>query len=207
MELRTLVPINRKRFIVGFFVSNVVLFGVVAGVASAGVGTVVPVGGVGTFTITFDELQGEGFEQRSTIERGSGCEQYPVSVAQIDRGTIRGLHLFKDVAVPASGDSFRVSITADSAEYYGLDQQFTNLKGDIAFDGEQTAEYDSSGAEDQLRITASRVTIEDGRISTDNQFITQLSLGDLTVDVERNPDDGGPDLPEPTCLSRNGTAA
>lgn len=207
MECRTLVPIDRKRFLVGFLVSNLVLVGVVAGMASAGVATAVPLGGVGTFAITFDELQGDGFEQHSTIERSDGCERYPVSVARIDEGTIEGLHLFKDVEMPATGETVRISIEADSADFQRLDQQFTHLEGDIAFDGEQVTEYDTSGGEETMRITASDITIENGEITTDSQFISQLSLADLDVEVIQNPDDGGLDAPEPTCLSENESAA
>lgn len=207
LDYRTLVPIDRKRFVVGFLVSNVVLAGVLVGMVSAGVATAVPLSGVGTFAIAFDELEGNGFEQRSTLDSSEGCAEYPASVARIDSGTIQGLHLFKDVEMPATGNTVRVSIEADSADFRQLDQQFTHLEGDIAFDGEQTTEYDSSGEVDTMRISASSVTIQNGEITTDSQFISQLSLDELDVELIQNPDDGGLDAPEPTCTSGNSSAA
>lgn len=198
------MPIDRKRFLVGFLVTNVVMVGVVAGMVSAGVGAAVPAAGVGTFTIEFDELRGEEFEQRSAMDSTDGCGRYSVNVAQMDSGTIEGLHLYKDVEMPI-GDTVRVSIESESADFQGLNQQFTHLEGDIAFDEDQVTEYDTES--DQMRISASSITIEDGTIHTDSQFITQLSLDELSVDTIQNPDDDAPEPPETDCLAENSTAA
>ncbi|WP_436345966.1 hypothetical protein [Natronorubrum sp. FCH18a] len=198
------MPIDRKRFLVGFLVTNVVMVGVVAGMVSAGVGAAVPAAGVGTFTIEFDELRGEEFEQRSAMDSTDSCGRYSVNVAQMDSGTIEGLHLYKDVEMPI-GDTVRVSIESESADFQGLNQQFTHLEGDIAFDEDQVTEYDTES--DQMRISASSITIEDGTIHTDSQFITQLSLDELSVDTIQNPDDDAPEPPETDCLSENSTAA
>ncbi len=203
MEYGTLVPIDRKRFLVSFLVTNVVLVCVLTGMITAGVGAAVPTAGVGTFAITFDELHGEGFEQRSTMGSTETCGQYSVNVAQIDNGTIEGLHLFKDVEMPVTGETVRVSIQSDDVEFQGLSQKFTHLEGDLSFDEDQVTEYDTEGSQDQMRISASSITIEDGTIHTDRQFITKLSLDDLTVDTIRNPDDEGLETRENDCLAGN----
>ena len=203
------MPINRKRFVVGFLVSNVVVACLIAGMVSAGVGAAVPTAGVGTFAITFDELHGSGFEQESTIGSTDGCERYSVTAARIDEGTIHGLHLFKDVEVPLTGDTVRVSIESDRAEFQGLHQRFTHLEGDIAFEGDQVTEYDTDGPRDTMRISASSITIEDGAMHTDNQFITKLSLDDLTVETITNPEGEGLETPSSTtdCLAGSNATA
>lgn len=195
------MAIDRKRFLIGFVVSNVVLVAVLAGMVSAGAGAAVPAAGVGTFSITFDELHGEEFEQSSTLSSTEQCDEHAISNAQIERGTIEGLHLFQDVEAPVVDDTYRVSIEADSVDYQGLDQQFVFLEGDIGFDEDQTVEYDASGEEDQMRVSAPEVTIQDGEIATSSQFITQLSLDDLDLSVESDPDEADqPPSPEVECL-------
>ncbi|QLK27435.1 hypothetical protein HYG81_07505 [Natrinema zhouii] len=199
------MPIDRKRFIVSFLVTNVVLACVLTGMITAGVGAAIPTAGVGTFAVTFDELHGEGFEQESTMGGTETCGQYSVNVAQIDEGTIEGLHLFKDVEMPVTGETVRVSIQSDDVEFQGLSQKFTHLEGDLSFDEDQVTEYDTEGSQDQMRMSASSITIEDGTIHTDRQFITKLSLDDLTVDTIRNPDDEGLENRENDCIAENST--
>lgn len=209
MEVYTAVPIDRTRFLVGFVVSNVVLVAVLAGMVSAGAGAAIPAAGVGTFSVTFDELQGEEFEQYSSLEHTETCDEHAVNVAQIESGTIEGLHLYQDVEAPVTDDTYRVSIQADDVEFDGLSQQFVHLEGDISFSEDQTAEYDTDGDEDRMRVTAPEVTIQDGQIATDSQFISQLSLDDLEVDVISDPDDDPVESPEVECLAvpEDGAAA
>lgn len=193
------MPIDRKKFIVAFLAANVLLGSVFGAFASAGTRIAVPMSDTGGFTVAFDELEGNGFEQYSTMEDNGVCEQYPVSETRINNGTIEGLHLFKDLEMPVANDTVRVSIRADSMEFEGLTQRFTYLEGDLAFDGEQVVEYDDD--HDRMRISAQNITIEDSAIQTENQYITYLSLDELDVDVETNPDDAGVDAPDIECLS------
>ncbi|MDF9744631.1 DUF6230 family protein [Natrinema salsiterrestre] len=193
------MPTDRKKFIVAFLGANVLLISVVGGFATTGTSVAVPMSDTGGFTVAFDELEGNGFEQYSTMEDNGVCEQYPVSETRIDNGTIEGLHLFKDLEMPVANDTVRVSIRADSMEFEGLTQRFTYLEGDLSFDGEQVVEYDDD--RDRMRISARNITIENSSIQTENQYITYLSLDELDVDVETNPDDAGVDAPDVECLS------
>ncbi|WP_226004231.1 hypothetical protein [Natrinema salinisoli] len=193
------MPTDRKKFIVAFLGANILLITVVGGFASTGTSVAVPMSDTGGFTVAFDELEGNGFEQYSTMEDNGVCEQYPVSETRIDNGTIEGLHLFKDLEMPVANDTVRVSIRADSMEFEGLTQRFTYLEGNLSFDGEQVVEYDDD--RDRMRISARNITIEDSAIQTENQYITYLSLDELDVDVETNPDDAGVDAPDIECLS------
>lgn len=199
------MPIDRKRFTVAFLVANVVLIGVLSGLAAAGVGVAVPITGASGFTVAFDELEGDGFEQYSTMESHDGCASYPVSETRIDNGTIEGLHLFKDLEMPVTNETVRVSIESDSMEFQGLSQRFTHLEGNITFEGTQVVEYDDD--RDTMRISARNITIQNGTIQTENQYITHLSLDELSVDVVTNPDETGGETPAIDCQSTNGTAS
>ncbi|MBZ6495434.1 hypothetical protein [Natrinema longum] len=195
------MPIDRKRFVVVFLVANVVLIGFLAGVASVGAGVAVPATGVGGFTVAFDELRGDGFEQYSTMESHEGCERYPVSETRIQSGTIEGLHLFKDLEMPVTDDTFRVSIEAEHVEFEGLNQRFTHLEGDIRFEEDQVVEYEEG--EERMRISSPDITIEDGTIQTENQYITQLSLEELDVAMVANPEETDTTPPVIDCQAEH----
>ncbi|WP_254525190.1 hypothetical protein [Natrinema caseinilyticum] len=196
------MPIDRKRFTVAFLAANVLLVCFVAGLLSAGVTLAVPTGDVGGFTVAFDELQGEGFEQDSTMSSRDGCGTYPVSETRITNGTIDGLHLFKDLEMPITDDTVRVSIKAERVAFRGLDQQFTELKGNISFEGDQVVEYDT--AADRMRVTSRNITIEDGSIQTETQYITRLSLDELNVGVVTNPENSEGDGSVINCRTETG---
>ncbi|SER19088.1 DUF6230 family protein [Natrinema salaciae] len=191
------MPIDRTRFTAAFLVTNVFLITVLGALATAGVTVAAPITGAGGFTVAFDELHGEGFEQYSTMEGHDGCERYPVSETRIDNGTIDGLHLFTDLEMPITDKTVRVSIAAENASFQGLNQRFTHLEGDIAFEEDQVVEYDDD--HERMRISASNITIENGTIQTETQYITHLSLDELAIDVELDPDDAGVDAPEIDC--------
>lgn len=197
------MPTDHKKFIVAFLAANVLLVSAFGALASTGASVAVPMSDTGGFTVAFDELEGNGFEQYSTMEDNGVCEQYPVSETHIDNGTIEGLHLFKDLDMPVANDTVRVSIRAERMEFEGLTQRFTYLEGDLAFDGEQVVEYDDD--QDRMRITSQNITIENSSIQTENQYITYLSLDQLDVDVESNPDDAGVDAPAIECLADGGS--
>lgn len=195
------MPIDRKRFTASFLATNVFLITVFGALATAGVTVAVPITGAGGFTVAFDELQGDGFQQYSAMESHDGCERYPVSETRIENGTIDGLHLFKDLEMPGIDETVRVSIEAENASFQGLDQRFTHLEGDIAFESDQVVEYDRGN--DSMRITASNITIENGTIQTETQYITHLSMDELDVDLIQDPDDAGVDAPEIDCRADN----
>jgi hypothetical protein len=197
------VPTDRKQFIVAFLAATVLLISVFGAFASAGATVAVPMSDTGGFTVAFDELKGNGFEQYSTMEGHEACAQYPVTEARIDNGTIEGLHLFKDLEMPVANDTVRVSIRGTNTEFEGLTQRFTHLEGDIAFDGEQVVEYDND--RDRMRVSARNITIENSTIRTESQYITYLSLNELDVGVETNPDDSGDDGPKIDCLADGGS--
>ncbi|MFC7154465.1 DUF6230 family protein [Halomarina halobia] len=194
------MPIDKKRFATVFLVGNLLLLGVGAGVVMGGVAVAVPTAGVGGFTVTFDELKGQGFQQYATLENNSDCSAYPASVAQIEEGTIEGLNLYKDIESP-TGDTVRVLITTDeTVQFTGLTQKFTYLNGDLTFDQGQRIEAGapSSDVEDQLSLSSPAITIEDGRIKAQSQFVESITLKGTVVKTEVNPNESA-DMPESAC--------
>ncbi|WP_435318596.1 DUF6230 family protein [Haloarchaeobius sp. TZWSO28] len=198
------MAIDRHRFLAIFVVSNVLITATLAGVVAGGVAVAVPTAGVGGFTVEFQELQGEGFQQYATLENNSECQAYPSAVAQIDRGTITGLRLYKDVTVPKSmpggGNTVRMVITSDeTVKFSGLTQKFTYLDADLTFDDGQKITTDA-GKDDGFGIDADSITIEDADIKVQSQFVNSITLEGSTVQTKVNPDHEA-DFPKSACAA------
>ncbi|QLG49207.1 hypothetical protein [Natrinema halophilum] len=199
------MPIDRKRFITAFLVANVLLISVFAGLVSTGVTVAIPMTDANGFTVAFDELDGDGFTQYSTLQSRDGCGEYPVSETRINNGTIEGLHLFKDLEMPVTDHRVRVSIEAENVQFQGLNQRFTNLGGNLSFEGEQVVEYNTTS--DRMQISSQNITIEDGTIQTETQYIAHLSLDDVGVSVKPNPSDSRNGDTGNTCREVNRSAS
>ncbi|WP_435332997.1 DUF6230 family protein [Haloarchaeobius sp. TZWWS8] len=198
------MAIDRHRFIAVFLVSNILITGLLAGVVAGGVAVAVPTAGVGGFTVEFNELQGEGFQQYATVENTSECDAYPSAVAQIDSGTIKGLKLYKDVKIPegmpGGGDTVRMAITSDeTVRFSGLTQKFTHLRADLAFDDGQKITTDG-GKDNDFGINADSITISNAEINVQSQFVNSITLEGSTVKTVVNPDDKA-EFPETACAS------
>lgn len=201
------MAINKRRFAIAFVVGNVLLMGVGASIVMGGVAVAVPTADVGGFTVTFDELQGDGFQQYASVENNSECAAYPAFVAQIDSGTIEGLHLYKDIEMPGTGDTMRMSIKSDqTAEFTGLTQKATYLNADLAFNDGQTIQSGAPSAdvEDQISLSAPGVTISDAKIKSQAQFVQSITLEGTTVETTVNPNDTV-DFPKSACAAQNGS--
>ena len=201
------MAIDKRRFAVVFAVGNLLLLGVGASIAMGGVAVAVPTAGVGGFTVQFDELQGQGFQQYATVGNNSDCAAYPAFVAKIDSGTIKGLHLYKDIQVPMTDDTMRMSIKSDkTAEFSGLTQKATYLKADLAFNEGQTikAGAPSADVENQIGLSAPAVTIKDATIKSQAQFVNSITLPGTTVHMTVNPNDTT-EVPKTACAAPNGS--
>ncbi|WP_254535105.1 DUF6230 family protein [Halomarina litorea] len=205
------MPLDKKRFAVVFLAANVLLVGVGASIALGGVAVAVPTAGVGGFTVTFDELQGQGFTQYATIENNSDCAAYPATVAQIESGYIKGLHLYKDVTIPegmpGGGDTIRLSVKSDQkAEFTGLTQKATYIGADLTFKNGQRIEAGapSASVQDALSITSPSVVIADAKIKAQSQFVQSITLPGTEVTTTVNPEQRA-DFPQAACAASNGS--
>ena len=201
------MAIDKRRFAVVFAVGNILLLGVGASIVMGGVAVAVPTAGIGGFTVEFDQLQGEGFQQYATVQNNSDCSAYPAFVAKIDSGTISGLHLYKDIQMPMTDDTMRMSIKSDqTAKFSGLTQKATYLNADLTFSEGQTiqAGAPSSDVENQIGLSSPSITIEDATIKSQAQFVNSITLPGTTVSMETNPSNTT-EVPQPACAAPNGS--
>lgn len=194
--------VSRRRFASAFLGSLVLTSVMVGAISTGGVAVAVPMGGVGGFTVTFDQLQGTGMELYPTVANTSECEKYPSLVTTVDEGTITNLKLYKDMEVPGTGDTMRVVMASDDVSYTGLKQRFTYLNGDHKFKSGQTITQNPSGdIENQFSLSADRIVIEDAQINAQSQFVRTITLRDLEVYVKLNPKDSA-DLRNTKCAKK-----
>jgi len=182
--------VSYKRLTSALLASFVLTSGMIGGILTGGVAVAVPMGGVGGFTVTFDSLEGQDMRMYPTVANNSDCEKYPSLVTTVERGNISGLKMYKDIAIPATDQEMRVNLESDDVRFTGLKQRFTYLNGDFTFEKGQTISQQPRGdVEDQFTLSADRILIEDSKINAQSQFLQTVTLNDLEVYVELNPDE------------------
>ncbi|MGZ3633923.1 MAG: DUF6230 family protein [Parachlamydiaceae bacterium] len=162
------------------------LFGI-TGVAAA-----VPI--VGDFTVSFDKMVGEGFQLYGSVSDSALQQKVPVAVNEIDKATITGLKISKDV--PALG--VRVVITTDKpVAITGLLQKATDIQGDATFEELTMSEkyianqnladpaVFAKALSEEFTQKAPKVTILNGKIKTLYLFQKTVSLNGMHVSFEK----------------------
>ncbi len=185
--------INTRKFAVTIVAALVIQTGVVGAIMAGGAAMAVPTAGVGGFTVTFDKLEGQGFQQYASLENNSECAAYPSAVAKIDKGTIHELKMYKDVTIPkempGGGDTVRLLIVADKpVKFSGMTQKFTYLMGDLKMTNQKTTS-DPESMQSAMSLSAPTIVINDGKIKAQSQFLRSITLSGTHVKTKVNPEE------------------
>ncbi|WP_458185564.1 DUF6230 family protein [Haladaptatus sp. NG-WS-4] len=188
------MAIDTRKFAVTMVAALVLQTGVVGAIMTGGAAVAVPTAGVGGFTVTFDQLEGQGFQQYATMENSSECAAYPSAVAKIDQGTIKNLKLYKDIEVPkempGGGNTVRVLIASNEpVKFSGMTQKFTYLRGDLQFKNQKIQSGTSGNMQDSITFSAPKIIINDGEIRAQSQFLRSITLSGTHVQTKVNPED------------------
>lgn len=186
------MAINTRKFAITIVAALVLQAGTVGAVMAGGVAIAVPTAGVGGFTVTFNQLEGQGFTQYASLENSSECGTYPSAVAKIDQGKIEGLRLYKDVEVPegmpGGGNTVRMMITSDkTVKFSGMTQKFTYLQGDLKMKSQKTTS-DPGSMKSSFSLSAPSIVINDGKIKAQSQFLQSITLSGAHVKTVVNPE-------------------
>ncbi|HLR53970.1 MAG TPA: DUF6230 family protein [Pseudogracilibacillus sp.] len=171
--------------------SGFLLFGLLLGIIGfSGTTFAVPMGGMGDFYVTFDELKGEGFELNPQIGETGNQDEAPLVRNKMEKATIDGLHIYKDLKMPIGG-WIRINITAsEPSEMQGLIQDARFIDADLQFDDMDIYETNTSemSEEEAFRENWSQsgdtVTISDAKIVTDYLFQDMVALNGAKISVE-----------------------
>jgi hypothetical protein len=182
------MSVSKQRF-AGALMAGVVLTGALVGaIMLSGVAVAVPTGGIGGFTVTFDELRGDEMHMYPTMENTSGCSEYPSAVTTIEEGEIDGLHMYKDIEAP-TGDTIRLALRSENVQFTGLTQRFTYMNGDFTLNQHAIDQGTTGSISERFTFAADSLTIEDGKSMTQSQFLRSISLDDLAIQTSLNPQD------------------
>ncbi|WP_193550767.1 DUF6230 family protein [Salicibibacter kimchii] len=204
----------KKRVFTALFAGFLLLGGMVATLGMSGTTFAMPLGGIGDFNVSFDELEGEGFTLNPNIGETGDQDEAPLVRNEIDRATINGLHIYKDLPMPG-GDWIRVNITAsEPTTIEGLIQDARFIDADLNFTEMGIAQTNTSdmSPEEAFRENwsheADTVTITDGEIITSYLFQNMVSLqgAQIYIDFIDEPDSGGAGSP-PETGDDTGTAS
>src|SRR5699024_3976602 len=157
--------------------SGFLLFGLLLGIIGfSGTTFAVPMGGMGDFYVTFDELKGEGFELNAQIGETGNQDEAPLVRNKMEKATIDGLHIYKDLKMPI-GSWIRMNSTAsETSVMQGLIQDARFIDADLQYDDMDIYETNTSemSGEAALRETWTKsgdtVTISDAKIGTEYFF-------------------------------------
>lgn len=180
----------KKKFAITLL-SGLLLFGVLLGIIGfSGTTLAVPMGGMGDFYVAFDELKGEGFELNPQIGETGNQDEAPLVRNKMEKATIDGLHIYKDLKMPIGG-WVRINITAsEPSEMQGLIQDARFIDADLQFDDMDIYETNTSemSEEEAFRENWSQsgdtVTISDAKIVTDYLFQDVVALNGAKISVE-----------------------
>jgi hypothetical protein len=195
-------------------------FGVVAIVAfvfvSTGTAYALPVSGIGGFSIQADQIEGDDMLLYPGVHETNTDTDRPVAVVELRRNVIDGLQLEKTIDLDAlSGNvltgNFRLvigagdgveaqrlllktpSLTADDAVFSGL--EIENRGGDDlnrVFDIEAPSDPDIETR--RINLTGGEnpgLTLDNADIQATYLATDQISLPDMSLDVEYDPDGDG----------------
>ena len=183
--------IVKKRFFVALlsgllFLSALLTFYGVGGVAYA-----VPIGGVGSFSVKFDKLEGDGFKLYGGVSESGDQKQIPVFVNELDHATIYGLLISKDISIPGFG-KLRVKITSDKpVKITGLTQKARMISADAEFQKMTIADNYVGDVNDPLEKVskeftqgANSIVLKNGSLDTTYLFQKAIELPGLKVSFE-----------------------
>lgn len=189
----------KKKFAITLL-SGLLVFGVLLGIIGfSGTILAVPMGGMGDFYVTFDELEGEGFELNPQIGETGTEDEAPMVRNKIETATIDGLHIYKDLKMPIGG-WVRINITAsEPSVMQGLIQDAQFIDASLKFDDMEIYETNTEemSEEEAFRENWSQsgetVTISDAKIVTDYLFQDMVELNGAKISVEQidEPDESG----------------
>ncbi|KYD10656.1 DUF6230 family protein [Heyndrickxia sporothermodurans] len=184
---------SKKHFLIALLAGFLFLGSLLTVFGATGVAYAMPMGGIGKFNVSFDEMQGKGFKLYGSLygDPSKGADHVkPVFVNDIKEVTIKGLKISKEVSLPLLGD-YTVMITAGNGsvpvELTGLIQKAALVQGNAQFTNMNISENyvqanDPEAASKAFTQGATTVTIKNGSLDTHYLFQQVAKLPGLKVE-------------------------
>lgn len=150
---------------------------------------VMPIGGMGEFYVTFDRLEGRGFNLDSNLEdNGQQEDVVPLVRSELEGATVYGLHIYKELNLPFIG-WIRMNIeSTEPTLVQGFVQEARFIEADVTFNNFGITQHDFNEMIVEHTLwnqSADAISITDAKIMTDYLFQEIISLDGMTFSVER----------------------
>ncbi|HEX7066264.1 MAG TPA: DUF6230 family protein [Bacillales bacterium] len=173
----------KKKLFAALLSGFLLLGGLAAAFGISGVAYAMPIAGVGDFYVEFDKLTGSGFKLFTKVGDTGKEESVPMIRVKIDKATVNGLHIYKEMELPGVG-KVRFNITAsEPVKIKGLIQDFQVQNSNAKFTNQTIDE--NFGAENPFSQTAKTLTLTDAKLKTDYLFQSVVTLNGLHLGFEK----------------------
>lgn len=190
MEDAVVGSTRKRKSLVAFLIGFIIFGSFLAAMGFTGTVFAMPLGGMGDFYVTFDELEGEGFSLNPEIGETGEEDEAPLVRNEMETATIEDLHIYKDLKLP-TGNWIRINIEADQpSEIEGLIQDARFIDADLSFDDMAIEESNTSSMSDEEAFRenwtqdADNVRISDAKIVTDYLFQNMVTLNGAKISLE-----------------------
>lgn len=183
----------KKKFFIALFAGFLVLGSLVGVFGMTGTAFALPLGGMGDFYVTFDKLEGTGFQFIPHVGETGDSGSAPMVRNVIDEATVYNLHIYKDIKLPTGG-WVRININGTKpTTIKGLIQDARFVNANLKFDNLNIKEKNTNDFTKNWTQSADKVTITDAKIVTDYLFQSMVNLQGAKISVEKidQPDTSG----------------
>ncbi|TCP20301.1 hypothetical protein EV207_15319 [Scopulibacillus darangshiensis] len=176
--------IAKKKFFAALLGGFILLGGLAAAFGATGTAFALPLGGMGDFYVTFDKLEGTGFQFIPHVGETGNSDASPMVRNKIADATVYNLHIYKDLKLP-TGNWVRVNITASKpTKIKGLIQDARFIDANLKFNDLAIEEHNTQDFSKNWGQKANSVTITDAKIVTDYLFQSMVNLQGAKISVE-----------------------
>lgn len=175
----------KKKFFAALFCGFLLLASLIGVFGMTGTAFALPMGGIGDFYVTFDKLEGTGFQFIPHVGENGNSDAAPMVRNVIDEATVYNLHIYKDIKLP-NGQWIRINIRGTKpTEIKGLIQDARFINANLAFDNLAIQEKNTNDFTKNWTQKADKIHITDAKIVTDYLFQTMVNLQGTKIYVEK----------------------
>ena len=180
----------KTKFFVALLAGFLSLGGIIALFGMTSTAFALPVGGMGDFYVKFEKLEGEDFSLHPHIGETSDDDAAPLVRNKMEKATIEGLHIYKDLKLPGE-NWIRINVTTSQpATIKGLVQDAKVIDANLSFGDMEIKQKNTSNLsaleafKQNWTHQANKVTITDAEISTAYLFQSAVNLQAAQISIE-----------------------
>lgn len=184
------MAIDKKKFLASLGISLAGLFSVLGTLFCTGTAfAAFPLAGIGGFVVSADSIHGEGFQQFATVGPTSEKSALPQAGIRLDRVTIDGMQLTKDLDVSSQfgGLIAKVRVQIDAQKEVtgsGIEMHVSGIASDQAqFSSLDINESDSTDPTKKIALDAGTLDLTHAQLNTHSLHADSMSIPGMSVKI------------------------